>query len=72
MFHNMHVQKHINFYFNGNADFHNYYTRHASLFRLPFTRTNLIKRTFRYTGVKIWNRISGNINLKVPIVSFKI
>ena len=46
MFHNMHVQKHINFYFNVNADFHNYNTRHASLLRLPLTRTNLIKSTF--------------------------
>ena len=64
--------KHINYYFNVNADFHNYNNRHASLFRLPLTRTNLIKITFRYTGVKIWNRISGNINHKVPIGSFKM
>ena len=63
----MHVPKHINDYFNVNADFHNYNTRHASLFWLPLTRTNLMKRTFRYIGVKIWNRISGNINHKEQI-----
>ena len=68
----MHVPKHIIDYFIDNADFHNYNTRHASLFRLPLTHTNLMKRTFRYTGVKIWNKISGSINHKVPIGSFKI
>ena len=68
--HTMHVPKHINAYFNVNADFHN--TRHASLFRLPLTRTNLMNRTFRNTGVKIWNRTCGIINHKVPIGFFKI
>ena len=68
----MHVPKYINDYINVNADFHTYNTRHASLFRLPLTRTNLMKRTFRYIGVKIWNRISGNINDKVGIGSFEI
>ena len=72
MFHKMHVSKYINGYFNVNADFQNYNTRHASLFWLPLTCTNLMKRTLRYTGVKIWNRISGNINHKIPIGSFKI
>ena len=70
--HKMNVPKHINDYFNVNADVHTYNTRHASLFRLPLTRTNLMKRTFRYIGVKLWNRISGSINHKVPIGSFKI
>ena len=56
----MHVPKHINDYLNVNADFYNYNTRHASLLRLPLTSTNLMKITFRYTGVKIWNGISGN------------
>ena len=45
---------------------------HASLFRLPLTRTNSMKITFRYIGNKIWNWISGDINHKVPIGSFKI
>ena len=68
----MHVPKHIYDYFNGNADFHNYDTRHASLFRLPITRTNLMKRTFRYIGVKTWNRITGNIHHKVSIGPFEL
>ena len=68
----MFVPKHINDYFNVNAYSHNYNTRHASLFRLPLTRTNLMKKTFRYIGVKIWNRISGYINHKVPIGPFKL
>ena len=70
--HKMHVPKHINDFFNVNADVHTYNTRHASLFRVPLTRTNLMKRTFRYIGVKIWNIISGSINHKVPIGSFEI
>ena len=41
--HKMNVPKHINDYFNVNADVHTYNTRHASLFRLPLTRTNLMK-----------------------------
>ena len=39
---------------------------------VPHTRTSLMKITFRYTGVKIWKRFSGNINHKVLIGSFKI
>ena len=54
------------------SDFYNYNTRQASLFRVPLTRTNLIKSTLRYTGLKIWNRFSGNRNHKLSIGSFKI
>ena len=72
MFNKMHIPRHIYDYFNVNADFHNHNTRHASFFRVPLTRTNFTKKTFRYTGVKIWNRFSGNINHKVPTGSFEI
>ena len=68
----MHVPTHIYDYFIVNAYVHNYNTRHASLFRVQLTCTNLMKRTFRYTGVKIWNIFGGKINHKVPIGSFKI
>ena len=35
----MHVPKHIYDFLNVNADVHNYNTSHASLFRVPLTRT---------------------------------
>ena len=68
----MHLPKLINDHFNANADFHYYNTRHTSLFRLLLTSTNLMKITFGYTVVKMWNRISSVINRKVRIGSFKI
>ena len=44
-------------YFIRNNTTHEYETRHRNLFRIPDYKTNLGKRSIRYTGVKLWSEI---------------
>ena len=44
-------------YFTLSNTMHVYNTRKESSFRLPYYRTNLGKRSVRYTGVKIWTEV---------------
>ena len=44
-------------YFTLSDTIHAYNTRQQSSFRLPYYRTNLGKRSVRYTGVKIWTEV---------------
>ena len=44
-------------YFTLSTSVHTYNTRQQSSFRLPYYRTNLGKRSVRYTGVKIWSEV---------------
>ena len=45
------------FYFTLSNTIHDYNTRQQASFRLPYYRTNLGKRSVRYTGVKIWTEV---------------
>ena len=44
-------------YFTLSTSVHTYNTRQQSSFRLPYYRTDLGKRSVRYTGVKIWSEV---------------
>ena len=44
-------------YFTLSTSVHTYNTRQQSSFRLPYYRTNLGKRSVRYTGIKIWSEV---------------
>ena len=44
-------------YFTLSNTIHAHNTRQPSSFRLPYYRTNLGKRSVRYTGVKIWTEV---------------
>ena len=44
-------------YFTLSNTIHDYNTRQQASFRLPYYRTNLGKRSVRYTGVKVWTEV---------------
>ena len=57
-------------YFTLSTSVHTYNTRQQSTFRLPYYRTNLGKRSVRYTGVKIWSEVLKSeidINKSQPV-----
>ena len=41
-----------------NKNVHNYYTRQADQFSVPFAKRNYIQKIIRYKGVCIWNYLS--------------
>ena len=62
----------FNSFFKRNSEFHEYETSKRNMLIIPFCRTNRIKRTIRYQGVIIWNKIlSLNINVTLSIDSYK-
>ena len=46
---------------------HNYNTRHKNDFKLPKPKTECLKRSFIYSGAKLWNSLSDDVKL-----SFKL
>ena len=54
-----------------NADVHQYNTRQCSLFHIPLCSTNRSQQTIRYTGAKLWNKLSQTINVSLKIGTFK-
>ena len=59
-------------YFTLSTSVHAYNTRQQSSFRLPYYRTNLGKRSVRYTGVKIWSEVlKSEIDIKSSQPVFK-
>ena len=58
----------FNNYFLTSAAVHNYYTRsyHSLKYYIPKYRLVRLQKSFKYTGVKIWN----NIDLNTKLLSF--
>ena len=62
-------------YFTLSTSVHTYNTRQQSSFRLPYYRTNLGKRSVRYTGVKIWSEVLKSeidINSSQPVFKHNV
>jgi hypothetical protein len=50
-------------FFKKHSDIHNYNTRHAKNYIIASPTSNLIKYSIQYTGPKLWNNLSYNINI---------
>ena len=66
------LPKIFNLLFIRNSQYHSYETRQAAMISMPYCRTDRAKRTMRYQGVHVWNRIlSLNIDVSLGIETFK-
>lgn len=65
------LPKHFNSYFEKNADFHNYNTRHAENFMTSIHRISLYEQSIRFRGPHLWNRLSKTIKQSSSLNVFK-
>ena len=62
----------FNLLFIRNSQYHSYETRQNSMISMPHCRTDRTKRTIRYQGVHVWNRIIFlNIDVSLSIETYK-
>ena len=54
-----------------NNVYHDDETRVSSLFHVPVGHTGLIYKTFRFSGIKIWNYVEANVPNNISFTSFK-
>ena len=47
---------------------HNYNTRHKNDFELPKHKTECLKRYFIYSGTKLWNSLSDDVELSLKFI----
>ena len=57
--------------FNRNDDFHQYNTRQQFFLREPIIKTELMRKTVRFTGVSLLNIVKQKINFDCSFVTFK-
>ena len=58
--------------FKTNSQFHSYPTRYSSNICMPICKTDRSKRTIRYEGIPVWNKIlNSNIDINVLPHTFK-
>ena len=57
--------------FTLNCDVHSYSTRQANNYHLPLPKSDLMKRSVRFRGVKIWNQAIRLVDIKCSICTFK-
>ena len=54
-----------------NSQYHNYNTRNNSDYRLPGSRLKIIRQSFFYKGIDLWNRLNTNLTIYKPNIQFK-
>ena len=54
-----------------NYNVHSYDTRQCNHYKLPLCHSNVSKKSIRYAGPTIWNKISETIRLVPTLNSFK-
>ena len=54
-----------------NSDVHHYNTRQSHLFHIPPVSSNQRKRTLRYEGPVIWNKLQNTVYINCSLCSFK-
>ena len=57
--------------FSYNCNIHDHNTRMSTGIHIPVIRLNIAKRFIRYSGVILWNRIIGKIDINCTIYTFK-
>ena len=55
-----------------NSDLHDYETRQANQFHVPYARTNYMLTAISVKGVNVWNEVSMKINFDCSYLSFKM
>ena len=65
------ISKVFNDMFMYNSDVHHYNTRQSHLFHIPQVSPNQRKRTLRYEGPVIWNKLQNNVNINCSLCSLK-
>jgi len=70
--HHQQLPDHCNDLFTSNAEIHDYNTRQRSMLHVPVTANNYQKRTIRFMGVTLWNRLCNiEINRNRSVFTFK-
>ena len=54
-----------------NSETHGHNTRQQTQFRIPYARTNYMKRAISNKGAKIWNALCTTITIDCSYLSFK-
>ena len=57
--------------FTKNSSIHKYPTRQSNSLHLPLTRTLFAKRTFNFTGPKLWNSLDQSLKEPQKLQTFK-
>ena len=58
--------------FTHNSDIHSHNTRQNLNFRVPFARTEYMKRAISIKGASLWNKYCNLLSIDCSFVSFKI
>ena len=54
-----------------NCEIHSYFTRQASNFHIPYTRTSFAHKTVKHEGPMLWNSFTGKLKSSKNIYTFK-
>jgi hypothetical protein len=57
--------------FTFNMNIHRYDTRQANKLHVPLSKTSIFKKSMRFKGVTVWNRVSEAINSNSSLTTFK-
>ena len=57
--------------FTTNVNIHNHLTRQRRRLHVPVSRTNIMKKTFRHTGVYTWNKFKDVIDTQSSFSTYK-
>ena len=59
-------------FFIKNYEIHDYPTRQHDKFHIPKAKTSFVKKTLRYVGVSLWNKIYNDIPSNCTITVYKL
>ena len=65
------VTKTIDYLFTKVSSVHDRDTRQSSQYYVPFSRKEIVRKSFRYRAAKIWNKLYGILDIRCSITSFK-
>ena len=70
-YHHGQVTKTIDYLFTKVSSVHDRDTRQSSQYYVPFSRKEIVRKSFRYRAAKIWNKLYGILDIRCSITSFK-
>ena len=70
-YHHWQVTKTIDYLFTKVSNVHDRDTRQSSQYYVPFTRKEILRKSFRYRAAKMWKTLYGILDIHCSITSFK-